>query len=115
MTNLKSWIPIGWVIFLVVASLQPLRPGVDRPGSLTHLLLHVLVFGFTAFLWQKRPALPWVAFLGTLCLAAAIELSQHWIYGKPYEWQDLCADALGIALAILPWVLPRNGGLRDSA
>src|SRR5580658_5175286 len=103
MPNPRSWITLVWVTFLLIVSLQPFRPVImARNGTVTHLILHVLVFGFTALLLQKRTALSWVAVFGTLCLATAIELTQHLIYGQKLEWHDLLADALGIALAILP-------------
>jgi hypothetical protein len=103
--RLSSWIPTAWVIFLVVVSLQPLRPTSTKSGTPAHLFVHVLVFGFTAFLLQLRPK---AAFLCPLVLAAAIELTQHFIYRHKFEWHDLLADVLGIALAILPQAYSRQ-------
>ena len=98
----SSWPPIAWIVILVISSLQPFRPVImARNGTWAHLILHVLVFGFAAFLLLNRAVASWVVVLGTLCLATGIELLQHLIYGQRLEWRDLCADALGIALAIL--------------
>jgi hypothetical protein len=100
----RSWIPTAWVIFLMIVSMQPLRSGLARAGSVTHVILHVLVFGFTACLlhmWGARPASPWVAALGTFWLAVGIELAQHLVYRHTFEWQDLFADVLGTVIAIL--------------
>ena len=81
-------------------------------GSVTHMILHILAFGFTAFLLQIRSTRhTWalVVVPGTLWLATGIELAQHLIYRHPFEWQDLFADALGIVIAILPRMLSVGG------
>jgi hypothetical protein len=98
----------AWVICLVILSLQPVRFGLTRFGAPTHLILHVLVFGFTTFLLQLLSTgrgFAWIALVGTLCLAAGIEWVQSLIYRQAFESEDLYADVLGIVFAILLRVL----------
>ena len=97
-------------MFLIVSSLQPMRPGPVRSGTSTHLVLHVLAFGFTAVLWQLRSGRLiwcWIAAIAVFWLGAAIELTQHFMYRNRFEWEDLLADALGILIVTLPRVVPR--------
>ena len=102
------WILGAWVTCLVILSLQPLRVHAARGGTLTHLALHILAFGFPTWLLQRLSARrtgAWLAVLCALCLAAGIESAQHLIYRNPFEWQDLSADLLGAVIAILPRLL----------
>jgi hypothetical protein len=109
-------IAAAWTLCLIVSSVQPMRPGPVRSGTFTHLVVHVLAFGFTAFLWQLRSARliwSWTAAIGIFWLAVAIEVTQHRMYRNRFEWEDLLADALGLLMATLPRVVPRI--VRDHA
>ncbi len=115
------WAIAAWVACLLVGSLQPVRLGAARGGTMMHLILHLLAFGIPAFLLQlhySRQAWVWVAaftLLPTLSLAFVIELTQTLIYRNSFEWADVFADLLGTFIAILPRLLTGDGRSRDSA
>lgn len=86
-----------------------------------HEILHIVAFGFPAFLLQvilNRRHWAWVAALvlfSALCLAVGIELAQSLMYKNAFEWVDLRDDLLGTALAILPRLLVGDRRGRDAA
>jgi hypothetical protein len=107
----RFFIAAAWTLCLILSSVQPMRPGPVRSGTFTHLVAHVLAFGFTAFLWQlgsARLIWSWTAAIGIFWLAVVIELTQHRMYRNRFEWEDLLADALGLLMATLPRVMPRT-------
>lgn len=98
-----------WVAALVVASLQPWRPGVPH-GGVVHALLHFLAFFSTALLLllaARTPRHRIYAPLIVVVLGAVLECAQHWLYRGAFEWNDLANDA-GAALlaATLAWPRP---------
>jgi VanZ family protein len=110
------WIASVWVICLIVASLQPVRPPNIKEGSnfYKHQVLHVVMFGATALLFLalgRKRGDDWKAAAAVVCLAAAIELAQLLIYRMPfgYEWWDVREDTIGVAIAML---LDRRTGVR---
>lgn len=70
---------------------------------------HFVAFGL--FLWsfgvlfRRLPRL-WAAAL-TIALGAAVEIVQG-LVGRDASWGDLLADALGVAVALLLWVIWRR-------
>jgi hypothetical protein len=99
-----------WFLFLLLASLQPVRPG---PVHDFHRELHWLAFAMAAFLLfalsrSRRQAIcgAIAAFTFGLCL----EFLQHLIYRNPMEWWDVRDDAFAVlgAFAIYRLTLARS-------
>jgi hypothetical protein len=91
-------------VFLVVLSLQPLRLHAAMRGTLSHFLLHVVLFGFAAvipLLLSANPADESARALCVFCLTGAIEIAQGLIYGFRTEWRDFAADGIGVLIAFL--------------
>ena len=100
-----------WIVGLVIASLQPVRYQVARYGTLSHLILHAIAFAVPIFILQSvinRRTLVWMSASGALLLAIGIELAQRSLYGNRFEWRDLFADILGVAVGMLARPLPRE-------
>lgn len=96
-------IAIIWIIGLTAVSLQPYRPPGERQ-TIRHRVAHVFSFGAAALMLLalgtdgKSESL---AAAGVLCLAIAIETSQHLLYKNPLEWGDVRDDTIGILIAAL--------------
>jgi len=102
--NGLRWAGTVWIVFLVVLSLQPLRLHAAIPGTASHFLLHLLLFGFAAvipLLLSVSPAHETARALCVFCLTGAIEIAQGLIYGFRTEWRDLATDGIGILIAFL--------------
>jgi hypothetical protein len=111
-----------WVCGLVVASLQPWRPGLRHDGAV-HDALHFLAFFSTALVlalvrgaggaggrpheWGRgthecvRHMGEWAPGFAVVALGAAIEYAQHLLYRGTFEWGDLASDACAALLACL--------------
>jgi hypothetical protein len=102
------WFATVWVICLIVASLQPLRPP-DTSGetrSYKHELEHVIVFGATGLILlalARDRREEWAAAGKVMALAIGIEVAQLLIYRMPFgfEWWDVREDTIGMILAML--------------
>jgi len=115
MSQRRNWIPITWTICLIIVSLQPLRSDAIGRHSLAHLPLHTVLYGVTALLllrWIPQPTLFGIV-RSTFLLATGIELTQHLLYKGSFEWMDLLADAVGVALAILWQAYNRRASFGD--
>lgn len=98
-----KWVAIAWILCLTAISLQPYRPQ-GESESIVHRVAHVFAFGVAAFLplvLSKGSRQAWMAVLGVVCLALAIETAQWLIYDDVLEWWDVRDDVIGIAVAVL--------------
>ncbi len=110
------WFTAIWIICLIVASLQPVRPPDTKEGGnfYKHQIMHVTMFGATALILLalgRRRGDDWRAAAVTVALAIAIEAAQLAIYRMPFgfEWWDVREDTIGVVLAML---LDRRTGVR---
>jgi hypothetical protein len=93
---------IIWTIAVTYGSLQPRRPDIFR-GGLAHSLTHIVCFGIlsllanVAFLRGRR--LVGIAIAAWL-FGFSLEVLQHFIYHRAFEWSDIRDDGVGIALGI---------------
>lgn len=76
---------------------------------------HFIAFGL--ILWSfgvlfRRLPRAWAALLA-IVLGAAVEVVQHYV-GRDPSWGDLLADALGVATALLIWVVWRGFRPREA-
>jgi len=89
--------------------------GVEAGTRIWDKAAHFVVFGL--FLWsfgvlfRRLPRL-WCVVLA-VGLGAAVELVQGQV-GRDASWGDLLADSLGVAVALLLWVLWRRGETRTA-
>jgi hypothetical protein len=91
-----------WVLALVIGSVLPDAAKIAIGTHYWHRLYHLLSFGSTAYLLTliartTRERL--YALLFVIALGAAIEFSQHAIFGNSIEWWDIRDDTLGVLLA----------------
>lgn len=97
------------LIGLVVAMIGPFG-AVEGTVNIWDKAMHFVAFGLILWaigvLWRRLPRL--VAALAALILGGAIELVQGQV-GRDASWGDLLADALGIAAALILWVVWRRG------
>lgn len=94
-----------WILFLIVGSLQPVRP---RVMAVMHREIHWLAFAAAALLLlhlsrNRRQELRGV--IATLLLGLSLEFLQHIIYGNVMEWRDVRDDTLAIASALALYLL----------
>ncbi len=88
-----------WLAFLIVASLQPIRPVIVKSN---HRPLHYVAFAGAAFLLLSLSRTRRREILGALAiflLCCALELLQHVIYRTNFEWSDLVDDGIAILAA----------------
>jgi hypothetical protein len=98
--RLKILLLAGWTAFLLVGSLQPLRPASLHNG-LRHHVGHIVAFGILALLARisdPRPAgIPLQVFACAL-FGTIIEVAQYLMNGDRIEWEDIGDDVVGITI-----------------
>lgn len=111
-----------WTLLVAVLLLTPgdqiPDPGVwdwlDKPA---HALLFAIHYGLVArALSGSRPAQRRLraALLASGLFAALTEVAQLWVPGRGWEWWDLVADFVGIAIAAL-FIARRHATLRGAS
>lgn len=105
-------IAILWIAGLVAVSLQPWRPE-GESQSIVHQVSHLISFGAAGvmlFALSNDSRQAWRAALGILCLAVAIETSQHLLYKNPFEWWDVRDDTIGVLFGgvLIRWTRIRS-------
>jgi VanZ family protein len=107
---------IGAVVLLVLIALL-LSPGgtIDAERLIWDKAAHFIAFGL--ILWSfgvlfRRMLRAWAALLA-VGLGAAVEVVQGYI-GRDANWGDLLADTLGVATALLIWVVWRRFRTREA-
>ena len=93
---------MAWIVCLTGVSLQPYRPA-GESESMVHRVAHVFAFGVAALLplvLSRGNRQAWMAALGVVCLALAIETAQWLLYDDVLEWWDVRDDVIGVAIAI---------------
>lgn len=100
----------AWALLLVLLSLAivalAMTPASQEitPDTGLDKVEHVVAFGALAWcgvlaLWRRPAALSWLT-AGLLLLGVGIELAQSLVPGRTASWNDIVADALGIALGL---------------
>ncbi|GAB3260523.1 hypothetical protein GCM10027347_24880 [Larkinella harenae] len=102
---LIKWAAIGWTIAIFIGCAWPS----DYPApdfTVNDKLIHVSIFGLWGFLWGTVSRSPVrVFFLGVL-YGFLIEIYQLVMpINRSFEWLDLAADAVGIALGLVASVV----------
>lgn len=107
---------VGAVVLLVLLGLM-LSPGgtLDTDPLIWDKASHFIAFGLILWslgvLFRRVPRI-WAALLA-IAIGAAIEVVQGYIDRDP-SWGDLLADALGVATALLIWVVWRGFRPREA-
>lgn len=103
---------------LMVASIAMLSPKAPEPilFSWDDKLWHLLTFAVLAFLadagWPDK-AFDALKYLPLMAYGLGIEILQHFIPNRFFGWDDLLADAAGLALyGLLIYPLLRRKGIR---
>lgn len=99
-----AWMGLGWLMASAVAlgSLWPSMPQV--PGGVSDKFLHFSAYAALAFMFagvlERRH---WGrVVVGLLLFGAGIEFAQeHLIKSRAGEWQDMAANAAGVAVGML--------------
>lgn len=107
---------IGAVVLLVLMALM-LSPGetIEAERLIWDKAAHFIAFGL--ILWSfgvlfRRMLRAWAVLLA-VGLGAAVEVVQGYI-GRDANWGDLLADTLGVATALLIWVVWRGFRTREA-
>ena len=98
----------AWILLLIVASLQPARPG---PVVGLHREVHWLAFAGAAFLLfhvSRNRIQEVCSALGLFALGLSLEFLQHVIYRGHMEWWDVRDDSLAILAALALYWLTRS-------
>lgn len=100
----------GASVFLVLVALM-LAPGgtIESETLIWDKAAHFIAFGL--ILWSlgvlfRRLPRTWAALLA-VALGAAVEVVQRYV-GRDPSWGDLLADVLGVATALLIWLVWRG-------
>ena len=105
------------VVLLAVCLTLMIGPfgAIEAATNIWDKAAHFVTFGL--FLWsfgvlfRRLPRL-WCAVLA-VALGGAVEVLQG-LVGRDASWGDLLADSLGVAVALLLWVLWRRGETRTA-
>ncbi|MDP1912929.1 VanZ family protein [Brevundimonas sp.] len=107
---------VAAVVLLVLMGLL-LSPGgaIDSERLIWDKAAHFIAFGL--ILWSlgvlfRRLPRTWAALLA-IALGAAVEVVQRYI-GRDPSWGDLLADTVGVATALLLWVIWRRFRPREA-
>jgi hypothetical protein len=94
-----------WIVVMVAISLQPFRPWPSgQAPSVLHRVAHIGNFGAIGLMLlalSDGRKQKWQAALFIVCLAFAIETSQHFLYRGVFEWWDIRDDVIGLLIALL--------------
>jgi VanZ family protein len=98
------WLACGWLLVLLIIYLS-LRPGGPvLPPSISDKLQHVVAYGVLTYwftcLYLNPPARAAYA-TGFVLLGVALEFVQAWTGYRSFDFIDMAADALGVALGWL--------------
>lgn len=113
--GLRAWGPvIAWALIILVATTLPLPPDSWDVGEFpadraAHFVLYAgfgVTLGRALWLQRRRRLLAFVlAWGGALVFAAADELHQVWIPSRVPSLGDWTADAVGITVGLLAYVV----------
>ena len=99
----------GWLLLLILGSLQPVRPA---PFVGLHRGIHILAFAGAAFLLLliSRTRRQQIRGVIAMCLLGLfLESAQHLVYRHPMEWRDVRDDTLAVLAA---FALYQSAGIR---
>ena len=94
-----------WLALLIVASLQPIRPGIVKSN---HRSIHYVAFAGVALLLLSLSRTRRKEIQGALAiffLCCTLELAQHFFYRTHFEWGDVADDGIAILLAFVVYRL----------
>jgi VanZ family protein len=114
---MRLFLRLAGAFVLVVLIALMLSPGgtIDSTELIWDKAAHFIAFGL--ILWSlgvlfRRLPRTWAALLA-IALGAAIEVVQGYV-GRDPSWGDLLADVLGVATALLIWVVWRGFRPREA-
>ena len=107
---------VGAVLLLVLLGLMLAPGGILESEKLiwdkaSHFIAFGLILWSLGVLFRRLPR-TWAALLA-IALGAAVEVVQRYV-GRDPSWGDLLADALGVATALLIWVVWRGFRPREA-
>ncbi len=93
----------AWIAAIGIALLATLLPMAEQTPRLAHAdkVFHCgyfLLLGILAVLSQRQPRAARYAALGMIGLGVLIELIQWFLPWRSFEWLDMLADSVGVAL-----------------
>ena len=101
---LRIWRAIGWfgVALLLYLSLTPRPPEIpiEQGDKLGHGLAYAVLMFWWAALIEKSNQRRWLA-ASLLALGIGIEFAQGWTGWRTFDYYDMLADAVGIAVGWL--------------
>jgi VanZ family protein len=98
------WLGLGWtwIAIVVYLSLTPHPPEIDLTSGdkLGHSMAYAFLMLWFAQLYRARPMKLAIA-LGLVALGVAIEFAQEQTGYRQFEYADMVADAVGVAIGLL--------------
>lgn len=95
------WITLGWSMLAVIVYLSLARNTIDIPGSYGDKYGHVIAYGAAMFWFlQIYECVPSriIAACGLLALGVGLEFAQAGTGYRTFDYADMVADAIGIAI-----------------
>lgn len=102
--------PVGALVLVVLVALMLAPGGTIESGKLiwdkaAHFIAFGLILWSLGVLFRRLPR-TWAALLA-IALGGAVEVVQRYV-GRDPSWGDLLADVLGVATALLIWMVWRG-------
>ena len=100
----KFWLALGWLLIAAVIYLSltphPIEIDVEQGDKLGHTIAYLGMMLWFAQLYQRRSHVWWG--LGFIALGVVLEYLQGWSGYRDFEYMDMMADAVGVAVG---WLL----------
>lgn len=105
-----QWAPtVIWMLLIFAGSAWPETPALARQGNIDKVI-HLFTYGVLVALLQRSLVLSrtnrdfrycvWLAAVGTALYGLLVELYQIWVPGRNFQWTDLAANCVGIAIGL---------------
>ena len=98
------WLVLGWILVATVIYLSltphPIKLNIKQGDKLGHMLAYFSVMAWFAQLYTRRLHAWWG--LGFIGLGIALEYLQGWSGYRTFDYYDMLADAIGVAVG---WLL----------
>jgi VanZ family protein len=111
-TRLWRWALLLLAVVVAMLALMPAPPRQMDLGwdKLNHVFAFAMLAVCAVFGWRSSHAARLAVLLALLAYGGVIELLQLQVPNRSADWNDLGADAIGIALGALPalWCLQRR-------
>jgi hypothetical protein len=98
------WMALGWSLVGVIVYLSLAHTSIGIPGQNGDKYGHVIAYGAVTFwflqIYECRPSRLTIA-AGLIALGVGLEFAQAWTGYRTFDYADMVADCIGVALGWL--------------